>query len=68
VNWDPQLKSVISDIEVEHKPSQSKLYYLKYPLLANIKKRTNQEENLPKVVRAVIRNEKGEILLVRDKK
>ncbi|CAI2162924.1 16651_t:CDS:2 [Funneliformis geosporum] len=32
VNWDPQLKSVISDIEVEHKPSKSKLYYLKYPL------------------------------------
>ncbi|CAG8837914.1 31085_t:CDS:1, partial [Racocetra persica] len=22
VNWDPQLKSVISDIEVEHKPSK----------------------------------------------
>ena len=33
VNWDPQLESVISDIEVEHKISQSKLYYLKYPLL-----------------------------------
>ena len=32
VNWDPQLKSVISDIEVEYKPSKSKLYYLKYPL------------------------------------
>ncbi|MCE8163993.1 MAG: valine--tRNA ligase [Candidatus Moeniiplasma glomeromycotorum] len=33
VNWDPQLKSVISDIEVEYKPSKSKLYYLKYFLL-----------------------------------
>lgn len=33
VNWDPQLKSAISDIEVEHKISQSKLYYLKYLLL-----------------------------------
>ncbi|KLL04658.1 MAG: valyl-tRNA synthetase [Mycoplasmataceae bacterium RV_VA103A] len=32
VNWDPKLKSVISDIEVEHKTSKSKLYYLKYPL------------------------------------
>ncbi|CAG8445172.1 18110_t:CDS:2 [Cetraspora pellucida] len=32
VNWDPKLRSVISDIEVEHKPSKSKLYYLKYPL------------------------------------
>jgi valyl-tRNA synthetase len=40
VNWDPQLESVISDIEVEHKISQSKLYYLKYPLL-------NSEEYLP---------------------
>ncbi|RHZ35430.1 class I tRNA ligase family protein [endosymbiont GvMRE of Glomus versiforme] len=68
VNWDPQLKSVISDIEVEHKPATSKLYYLKYPLLTNIKKRKNQEENLPKVTRAVIQNEKGKILLVKDKK
>ena len=68
VNWDPQLKSVISDIEVEHRPSQSKLYYLKYPLLTSIKKQINQGENLPKVVRAVIQNKKGEILLVKDKK
>ncbi|CAJ0838454.1 12328_t:CDS:2 [Entrophospora sp. SA101] len=29
----PQLKSVVSDIEVEHQPTKSKLYYLKYPLL-----------------------------------
>ncbi|MCE8163369.1 MAG: valine--tRNA ligase [Candidatus Moeniiplasma glomeromycotorum] len=33
VNWDPQLKSVISDIELEHRPVTSKLYYLKYPFL-----------------------------------
>lgn len=32
VNWDTKLKSVISDIEVEHRTSASKLYYLKYPL------------------------------------
>ncbi|WNE40034.1 MAG: Valine--tRNA ligase [Mycoplasmataceae bacterium] len=32
VNWDIKLKSVISDIEVEHKQEQSKLYYLKYHL------------------------------------
>jgi len=53
---------------VEHRPSQSKLYYLKYPLSTSIKKQINQGENLPKVVRAVIQNEKGEILLVKDKK
>jgi valyl-tRNA synthetase len=33
VNWDPKLKSVISDIELEHRAVTSKLYYLKYPLL-----------------------------------
>ncbi|CAH1756409.1 12216_t:CDS:2 [Entrophospora sp. SA101] len=31
--YHPQLKSVVSDIEVEHQPTKSKLYYLKYPLL-----------------------------------
>jgi len=36
--------------------------------LANTEKRTNQEENFPKVVRVVIQNEKGEIVLVKDKK
>ena len=30
VNWDPKLESVISDIEVEHLPVSSKLYFLKY--------------------------------------
>jgi valyl-tRNA synthetase len=30
VNWDPQLKSVISDIETDHRATTSKLYYLKY--------------------------------------
>jgi hypothetical protein len=35
----------------------------------NTEKRTNQGENLlPKVVRVVIQNEKGEIVLVKDKK
>ncbi|MDR1670129.1 MAG: valine--tRNA ligase [Spiroplasmataceae bacterium] len=32
VNWDTKLKSVISDIEVDHKTSTSKLYYLKYQI------------------------------------
>ncbi|KLL02460.1 MAG: valyl-tRNA synthetase [Mycoplasmataceae bacterium RC_NB112A] len=33
VNYDPQLKSVISDIELEHRLTTTKLYYLKYPFL-----------------------------------
>lgn len=32
VNWDPKLKSVISDIELEHRTTVNKLYYLKYSL------------------------------------
>ena len=66
VNWDPQLKSVISDIEVENKPSESKLYYLKYLLLKleNFKKKPV----FFKIARVIIRNEEGKILLVKDKK
>lgn len=32
VNWDPQIKSVVSDIEVDHLSSISTLYYLKYQI------------------------------------
>jgi valyl-tRNA synthetase len=32
VNWDPELQSVISDVEVEHKDVPGKLYTFKYPL------------------------------------
>lgn len=32
VNWDPQLKTAISNIEVNYKTVQGKLYYLKYYL------------------------------------
>ncbi|CAG8752693.1 18356_t:CDS:2, partial [Gigaspora margarita] len=47
VNWDPQLQSVISDIEVEHRPAQSKLYYLKYPLLTSDERSTKKNINQP---------------------
>ncbi|RHZ36398.1 class I tRNA ligase family protein [endosymbiont GvMRE of Glomus versiforme] len=72
VNWDPQLKSVISDIEVEHKPSESKLYYLKYPLLnSDDNPQTNQEKNTNyeiSFVRVIIQNKEGKILMLKEKK
>jgi len=72
VNWDPKLKSVISDIEVEHKPSKSKLYYLKYPLLNNNDSlKTNQEKNANheiSFVRVIIQNQEGKILMLKEKK
>ncbi|WP_194757231.1 valine--tRNA ligase [Aliidiomarina indica] len=32
VNWDPKLKTAISDLEVENKESQGSLWHLRYPL------------------------------------
>ncbi|MGO0123108.1 valine--tRNA ligase [Desulfothermobacter acidiphilus] len=32
VNWCPHCQTVISDIEVEHKETPGKLYYIRYPL------------------------------------
>ncbi|RUO18404.1 valine--tRNA ligase [Aliidiomarina haloalkalitolerans] len=32
VNWDPKLKTAISDLEVENKDSQGSLWHLRYPL------------------------------------
>ncbi|RTE87679.1 MULTISPECIES: valine--tRNA ligase [Gammaproteobacteria] len=32
VNWDPKLKTAISDLEVENKQSRGKIWHLKYPL------------------------------------
>ncbi|MDP5272714.1 valine--tRNA ligase [Chengkuizengella axinellae] len=32
INWDPAAKTALSDIEVEYKEVQGKLYHLKYPL------------------------------------
>jgi len=35
VNWDPYLQTAISDIEVDNKPAEGQLYYIKYSLLTN---------------------------------
>jgi len=35
VNWDPAGKTALSDDEVIHKDVQSKLYYIKYPLVGS---------------------------------
>ena len=32
VNWDPQLQSAVSDLEVVHEERQGKLYEIRYPL------------------------------------
>ena len=32
VNWDPKLKTAISDLEVENKQSRGKIWHLRYPL------------------------------------
>ncbi|MCO4321892.1 valine--tRNA ligase [Aliidiomarina quisquiliarum] len=32
VNWDPKLKTAISDLEVENKESKGKIWHLRYPL------------------------------------
>ena len=72
VNWDSRLKSVISDIEVDHKPAKSKLYYLKYPLLNNNDSlKTNQEKNANHEIsfaRVIIQNQEGKILMLKEKK
>ena len=36
VNWDPAGKTALSDDEVIHKDIQSKLYYIKYPLVGSV--------------------------------
>ena len=35
VNWDTKLETAISDLEVEQKEVQSKLYYIKYHICNN---------------------------------
>lgn len=34
INWDPEAKTALSNIEVEHVDKISKLYYFKYPLVS----------------------------------
>jgi len=36
VNWDPAGKTALSDDEVIHRDVQSKLYYIKYPLVGSV--------------------------------
>ncbi|XBC39571.1 MAG: valine--tRNA ligase [Buchnera aphidicola (Chaetogeoica yunlongensis)] len=46
VNWDPILKTVISDLEVEHRKLVGKMWYIKYSLLENnIKNDNNKLKN-----------------------
>lgn len=33
INWDPVLKTALSNIEVINKPTEQKMYYIKYPIL-----------------------------------
>lgn len=33
INWDPQLQTTLSDIEIIHKETKGTMYYIKYPLL-----------------------------------
>ncbi|WCA22639.1 valine--tRNA ligase [Candidatus Phytoplasma oryzae] len=35
INWDPYMKTTLSNIEVKHKKIKGKLFYLKYKLLEN---------------------------------
>ena len=42
VNWCPRCGTAISDLEVEHEEQASKLWYLRYPLLDNAGKPTDE--------------------------
>ncbi len=33
ISWDPHLETALSDIQIEHRPVQGELYYIKYRLL-----------------------------------
>jgi len=37
VNWDPKLRTAISDLEVENKDMQGFMWYFRYPLADNVK-------------------------------
>jgi valyl-tRNA synthetase len=44
VNWCPRCQSSLSDLEVEHKEKEGKLYFIKYPLVLT----TNHNKSQPK--------------------
>ena len=43
VNWDPELDTALSDLEVISEPEQGFLWYLRYPLLDGLQTRTGNE-------------------------
>lgn len=50
INWDPQLKTALSDIEVIHKDDQGALYHVRYPLAdgsGDIEIATTRPETIP---------------------
>ncbi|CUR53217.1 valine--tRNA ligase [Buchnera aphidicola] len=44
VYWDPQLKTVVSDLEVEHKESDSIMWYIKYFLVDSLETNEKKEK------------------------
>ncbi|WP_075431988.1 valine--tRNA ligase [Buchnera aphidicola] len=48
VYWDPYLKTVISDLEVEHRILPNTMWYIKYPLI--FKKNTKKQKNMYLIV------------------
>ncbi|MFD1671116.1 valine--tRNA ligase [Agrilactobacillus yilanensis] len=50
INWDPELKTALSDIEVIHKDDQGALYHVRYPLAdgsGSIEIATTRPETIP---------------------
>lgn len=43
INWCPRCNSSISDLEVEYKQINGKLYYIKYPIIQNKRKKEGQK-------------------------
>lgn len=50
INWDPQLQTALSDIEVEHKDTKGAFYHVKYPFAdgsGSIEIATTRPETMP---------------------
>ena len=48
VNWDTVLKTAISDLEVDQREMNSKIYYIKYPIDKSSEFITNQPQSIRK--------------------
>ncbi|WP_343154057.1 valine--tRNA ligase [Buchnera aphidicola] len=46
VHWDSELETVISDLEVEHRPIKSKKWFIRYPIICDHEKNNNQVKYL----------------------